>query len=322
MRAFLKEELKNYRRKLSPRVRALSYKKKQLRMKYPFMLERRIYVKVRDTFAAYTNTIMAFVLARYPKTKMDSIHTDDFGTEFENFMGELEADYTSEVVRTGLTLNFTPYIMKISEFLLVFSQNEVDAYMRNLFGRPMYGTTEWWEDVQTEWLTNAVNRVVGEVSHYYIDARQLVLESIRDGVSFEDMVARLRKMDGSLTEAKANFIAKDLTGKLNGQMERKIQLGLGIDTYLWQTMGDERVRGRPGGRYPNAVPSHWAIDSIACDWNNPMICSFDYGETWVPRLANMPHTHPGDDWQCRCLGTPFSLNLLREVDRELAREGS
>jgi hypothetical protein len=321
MNVFVRQEIKKYRRSLTRAQRAATYRRRPKRMKYPFALERRIYAKVRDIFAGYTERLFTFITSKYPKRILsDDSRQDDFATEFELFLQDLEEEYQSDTIKTGLSLDFTKYMAKISEFMLTFNQKEVADYMKSILGTPLYGTTEWWQEVSNEWLQNAVDRVAGSITDFYDKARALVLESIRNNVPYDEMVANLKALDTNLTDAKANFIAKDLSGKLNGSIERKLQLSLGITTYFWQTQADERVRGRPGGRYPNSIPSHWAMDSITCDWNNPHVCSFDYGKTWVPRLTNMPHSHPGDAWQCRCLGTPFSLDIMREIDKELARE--
>jgi uncharacterized protein with gpF-like domain len=238
----------------------------------------------------------------------------------ELFFRDLEAEYAQDVVNTRLTLDFTKYMNKIAAFILTFNQEELLAYTREIAGRPLYATTEWWDEMEAAWVSNARTRVAGNVSIFYDKARKLVLDSIRNEVPFDEMYAQLKALDASLTDSRASFIARDLTGKLNGAIEKSLQLGLGINTYFWQTAADERVRGRPGGRYGNAVPSHWAMESLVCDWNNPHTVSFDYDNTWVPRLAIMPHTHPGDDWQCRCRGTPFSYDIMRQIDKELAAE--
>jgi uncharacterized protein with gpF-like domain len=133
---------------------------------------------------------------------------------------------------------------------------------------------------------------------------------------------RLREIGISFTDKQAAFLARDLTGKFNGMIAREIQTTIGLNYYYWQSAADERVRGRPGGRYPNALPSHWDIDGKVCNWLDVTKVSYDFGRTWEIRTARMPYSHPGGDWQCRCNAIPFDLDILLQIDKELASEGA
>jgi uncharacterized protein with gpF-like domain len=289
-------------------------------MPYPHKQEKAIAEKIQTVFRGYSKDLISFVENHYPRKFAYDSRIDDFATEFELFLRKLEKEYAVERVTSELFLNFAPYLRKISEFIRKFNAEEVATYMEEISGVPFYGTTDWWKEVQDAWINSSVVRATGTITAFYVDMKMAVLDAIRNEMSFEDILDKIKSMDSSLTEAKAAFLARDLTGKLNGIIEQKLQTGLGLQEYFWQTAADERVRGKPGGRYPNAVPSHWAMDSIICSWADPNTCSFDYGKTWVPRLANMPNYHPGMDWQCRCRGTPFSLELLRALDKEIAGE--
>jgi uncharacterized protein with gpF-like domain len=321
VKGYVRYIMKEYRKKLTPRQRAASIRKAALpsTFRYPHKYERSVYAKARNTLSAYVKKVVKFVEWKYPRRTADS-RTDDFATEFELFLRGLEAEYEEALQGMTLQIDLSEYFERVAQFILKFDQNEFAAYMKDKTGVPFYGTIEWWDEVKNAWIRDAVARITGTVTKYYEDVRSLVLDAIRSGTSYEEIVARLMKLDSTLTEKRAEFLARDLVGKLNGTIEQKLQSGLGIGNYFWQTAADERVRGRPGGRYPDALPSHWSMDSLVCDWSNPNIVSFDYGRTWVPRSPEMPNYHPGMDWQCRCRGTPFLVNLLKQLDAEIARE--
>jgi uncharacterized protein with gpF-like domain len=289
-------------------------------LKYPIKYEKAVYTKVRNLLSSYTKRISQFVEWKYPRKSEDS-RTDDFATEFEIFLRGLEAEYAKSLQDMTFQDDLSSYFDKVADFILKYDQNEFAAYMKDKTGVPFYGTIEWWDEVKNAWIRDTITRMAGTVTKNYQDVRAMVLDAIRNGKSYEDVLARIMKMDASLTLKRAEFLARDLIGKLNGTIERKLQTGLGIGTYFWQTAADERVRGRPGGRYPDAIPSHWSMDSLVCDWSDANIVSFDYGRTWVPRSPDMPRYHPGMDWQCRCRGTPFLVGLLKQLDEEIAREG-
>jgi SPP1 gp7 family putative phage head morphogenesis protein len=83
---------------------------------------------------------------------------------------------------------------------------------------------------------------------------------------------------------RAAFIARDQASKWNGELNRFRQQDAGVTEYVWSTSGDERVRGNPDGKYPNARPSHWAREGKTFRWSKPP----DGG-------------HPGIAINCRCV---------------------
>ena len=150
----------------------------------------------------------------------------------------------------------------------------------------------------------------------------VVRSAPRCQVTFEALTTRIKEISDSFTNNQAAFLARDLTGRLNGIITKSIQTSIGLNHYYWQTAADERVRGRPGGVYPNAVPSHWDMNGTVCSWMDVSKVSYDYGRTWSIRTARQPYAHPGMEWQCRCIAAPFDLDLLLQVDKELASEGA
>jgi SPP1 gp7 family putative phage head morphogenesis protein len=99
----------------------------------------------------------------------------------------------------------------------------------------------------------------------------------------------------------AKLIARDQVGKLNGQITQVNQRLAGVDKYMWMTVEDERVRGRPGGRYPRSRPSHWALDGKVFSWDAP------------PEVGpGSQRGHPGDAVQCRCYADPILPDDIME----------
>lgn len=76
--------------------------------------------------------------------------------------------------------------------------------------------------------------------------------------------------------ARANLIARDQIGKLNGQLTQLRQEEIGVERYTWRTMGDSRVRDE-----------HQELNGQVFSWSDP------------PSVG-----HPGDDYQCRCYAEP------------------
>lgn len=110
----------------------------------------------------------------------------------------------------------------------------------------------------------------------------IIYEGITKDLRASDIAKSIRELSG-VTERRAKFIARDQVAKLNSQITTKRMEALGIKKYIWRTSKDERVRGRPGGLYPNARPSHWAREGK------------------IFRIDKPPAGgHPGEDYGCRC----------------------
>ena len=95
---------------------------------------------------------------------------------------------------------------------------------------------------------------------------QTIRAGARVNVLQDDLIKRL-----GIGERHARLIARDQIGKLNGQVTETVQRLAGVSSYVWTTVDDERVRGRPGGRYPRAHPSHYALDGTVHKWGSPPV---------------------------------------------------
>ena len=119
-------------------------------------------------------------------------------------------------------------------------------------------------------------------------------------------------------ETRAELIARDQTTKLYGNLAEKRQTNAGLKWYMWRTMEDERVRGNPAGKYPNAKPSHACMDGKICRWDDPTVYADNLqdakADRWKSRKT-MPggpgvELHPGQDYQDRCYPEPVFETLF------------
>jgi SPP1 gp7 family putative phage head morphogenesis protein len=107
------------------------------------------------------------------------------------------------------------------------------------------------------------------------DVSRVVNQAHAEGVRVEVLAHDLKERFG-VSDSRAELIARDQTLKLNGQLNRHRQLNAGIEEYIWDTSGDERVR-----------ESHARLDGQKFSWHTP------------PSVG-----HPGQDFQCRCSAIP------------------
>lgn len=116
-------------------------------------------------------------------------------------------------------------------------------------------------------------------SHYLDKVRLAVSQAALEGKRPTSVVNEIMEI-GQVSESRARLIARDQTNKLNGALTKARQEDLGVEEYVWDTSGDERVR-----------PSHAELDGKVFRWDSP------------PSVG-----HPGQDIQCRCVARPLFKN--------------
>lgn len=121
---------------------------------------------------------------------------------------------------------------------------------------------------------------------YFEKLEDAVNKNMERGIRYEDLAKEVERI-GDVTESRAKLIARDQTSKMNGSFNQARQTSLGIDKYVWQTSGDERVR-----------PDHADNDGKLFSWKD----------------APAETGHPGHDVNCRCVAIPyFDLDKEEEL---------
>lgn len=118
-------------------------------------------------------------------------------------------------------------------------------------------------------LTQSISR------KYFSEVESAVLTGVRTGGRATE-IATLLVERANVAQSRANMIAKDQVLKLTGELNRSRQQGLGIDSYIWRTAGDNRTRDE-----------HAELEGEEFQWSDP------------PDIG-----HPGEDFQCRCYAEP------------------
>lgn len=119
-----------------------------------------------------------------------------------------------------------------------------------------------------------------------------------EGRSLTEQVQHL----AGVSDSRARIIARDQTSKINTAINQARQQEVGIEEYIWRTADDNRVVGKPGGKYPDGNQvhgNHYKRNGQAFRWDSP---PFD--------------GHPGFAINCRCIAEPvFDASSLRRIDR-------
>lgn len=238
-----------------------------------------------------------------------------YATAISRYFGKVWREYAQVAVGTmvphGDAVDLNPEgtgpalaaIVTIAEGMDKFNRNELAAFQKIAIGTAFTEDEPWLPGVLDTWAREQVT-LITKASQ---DMRDAVARRVRDGVK-EGLLARevtdnIARDLPRISYNRAKIIARDQTAKLNSDLTQGRMADAGLETYIWDTAQDERVRGNPGGKYADALPSHWVMQGKICRWDNPAVCQNEQGE-WVSRPPEAPTTHPGVAIMCRCVAIP------------------
>lgn len=293
-----------------------------VRPKYPYRAEAMSIKLVRKVVSKYINIFGDWFKSHLSTWKEQRNRYDSWETQIDIFLQNLERQMTEYYgTSESFEIDMRKQVNLIASFVYDLAVSEFGRQMEKYLGTLYYGSDIWWEDIRKQWITEFIERTKKLSFDYVNKTRDTILTAVRENWNFERIEAEIQAINSSYTINKVRFIAQDTVGSLNGIIEQQLQQSLGINYYVWMTMGDEKVRGRPTGLYPKAKPNHWMMDGKICDWRNPTIWS-TRGIEWEDRPENAPKVHPGRDWRCRCVSAPYAMPIVKEIDKEIEREES
>lgn len=256
-------------------------KLKLRKWKYPLALERQ-----------YTSAISRFLQKRWKEYAAIAV---PMMVPREDALENLEQEPGTNGPALGAIVN-------IAKSLDAFNKKELDAFKKIAIGKAFQEQEPWVKNVLDSWAREQVT-LISKASQDMLDT---VARRIRDGVkagrSAREVTAMINADLPGISYRRARIIARDQTAKLNSSLTQGRMADAGLETYIWDTAQDERVRGNPNGRYANAIPSHFMMQGKLCRWDDQTVW-FENGE-WVKRPGDAPYFHPGMAIMCRCVALP------------------
>lgn len=228
-------------------------------------------------------------------------------------------------------------LLSIAGSTLVFNNKQWQKILKSTTNTNLFLNEVWQNELVKQWINNNVNLIKGMTNDYVKKINNAVLQAFQKNQSVSELAKTLTKINKEFAtgdfkwvvkngkkirvrkQSRAIKIARDQLGKLNGSITRKRQKEVGVNIYIWRTALDERVRGNPGGQYPNAKPSHWVMEGKYCSWDNPSV----YADTlqdaikgnWKKRSSiGGPDAHPQEEINCRCFGEAVFDKIIGEVN--------
>ena len=188
------------------------------------------------------------------------------------------------VVKSGTGLSIPAAMSVPGAFVPISDPRAITA--RFGLGVDVYRSEPWLAELQKNWISQNTQLIKSIPSQYLSKVEQTVRNGVMQGIAPRELAKEVKSLYG-VTDRRAKIIARDQLGKANGELTQYRQTDLGVEEYKWRTAKDERVRGNPSGRFPKAVPSHYAREGKTFRWDKP------------PEGG-----HPGMAVLCRCGAEP------------------
>ena len=216
----------------------------------------------------------------------DGIRTDSF-TDLMLRINEIFASIESKLVKKVSGYGLRKKLENLANLNRKLTVKEWKKAIRSTLGidiREDYYLGNFYKEQLQDWSKQNVELIS--------KMREIVYNGYTSGKTTTRMLKEIQRAY-KVGLKHARLIARDQTAKLNGQIQRHQQNDAGITEYIWCTSGDERVRD-----------SHKALDGKKFSWDNP------------PLNSDGRACHPGEDYQCRCIGRPVfnSSNLNLPID--------
>jgi SPP1 gp7 family putative phage head morphogenesis protein len=203
---------------------------------------------------AVTPTIDAverFVIPALPEQRTDAVEDKQwYGQLHLAFQRALEASAVAPEV-------IAPFVAAFGARVNHFNQQQWHAILRQAYGVDVFVTEPaMLVELQTFELESI--RLIKSLSPEYLANLQgKVVSAVRQGTSLRDMTKMVRETY-KVPRNKAELIARDQIGKLNGALTEGRQTAAGVTDYRWRGVLDQRERD-----------AHTDREGKVYSWNNP-----------------------------------------------------
>lgn len=121
-----------------------------------------------------------------------------------------------------------------------------------------------------------------------------IMANVQSGERSTNLITQIKERY-NVSQSRAKLIARDQTSKLNGSLVKARSQALGVKTYTWSCVMDERAR-----------EDHKVMNGKLCRFDDDTVYSDDNGKTWKKRRQiGGVELAPTVDYQCRCAALPI-----------------
>lgn len=227
--------------------------------------------------------------------RANSLRVNDSLDEIRDVLDRLRRDAEEQTFNTTVLERLAE---KFTESVNEKVRSDFRKQVRRILPFDPTANEPWLESFMKTAVRENVSFIKSIASEYHDRVENIVTQGVRRGRSINDISKDIAHQ-GKVEISRARFIARDQVGSIHGDLTKRRQEELGLDRFEWSTSRDERVRGKPGGRWEDAETDHWRLDGEIFTWKDG--ATNERGEQiW-----------PGTDYNCRCVALPVEDDLKK-----------
>ena len=240
----------------------------KVKIQYPMSLEREYARELIKYVRKVRDICKRHVPAMVDAAMWNAIRADDWTEEQTE---EIDNEITAEEEAAIMAI-----ILAMFNRVKTFNRRQQEKIFRSIFGStPKEISRADYEKIRQIWvnqnieLIHSIDRRTLESIRYTLSEN--IIRAVDRKILVEELADSITHM-AEVNEKRAALIACDQVGKLNSQLAQLEQMSQGVESYIWQTMMDNRVR-----------PEHAARQGKRFYWDDPP-----------------SDGHPGWAYRCRC----------------------
>lgn len=211
----------------------------------------------------------------------DSGRMDAGGKKVNDTLDKLSADYYQAIRPRVLEQAAEKFAGRTSSF----QREQLNKQIRAAVGVDVIGTEPNLAPRIADFTAENVALIKSVPQKYFDEVEKRLMAGLRAGTRAEELASELEERF-NVAEDSARLIANDQIGKLYGELNQVRQQALGIESFVWETDNDERVR-----------ESHRELHGQTFRWDDP------------PEVDGEVST-PGSPINCRCNASPDLTAIL------------
>jgi SPP1 gp7 family putative phage head morphogenesis protein len=253
--------------------RSRSTPRKPRKWIYPAAIERE-YVRFVQAYAKRTTD----AIERYVVPALSAVRVDDRAQppEDDRWYTALEQAFADALAAALVSDEALRAVIDLfGQRINLFNAAQFHALLRAAYGVDIFRAEPQLEQMLLVWEAENL-RLIKSIPVQYLDSLQgRIVAAVQRGETLRDLTKTIRATY-DLPRNRAELIARDQIGKLNGQLTGYRQRNVGIKQYKWRGTRDERERDL-----------HLEREGDTFDWSRPP-----------------SDGHPGQPIRCRCWPEP------------------
>lgn len=188
-----------------------------------------------------------------------------------------------------------PGAQRIAQDFVRAAVRRSERDMKRSVGIDVFSESQQMRDYLTAATQQNVQLIQSIPQRYLEEVQTLILANMRSGMRPGYIERALQEQFG-VTSRRAKFIARDQTGKIQGEIAQRQQQDNGFEYFQWVDSHDQRVRHR----HREIANKTTAYGPGVYKWSN------------LPLSQTGEPIRPGQDYNCRCIAIPVSSRKVEQ----------